>query len=233
MINISVSLCKVIYNYAAMKKLLLILALALGLGTTLSAQFRVEAGVNASAVKLSALSNKDKSDLNIGYRVGVAYEIKLLPVVYIAPGLQFRTSGSFDKSTDIKMTNMDLALPVMVGARLPLGLMALSAEVGPYTSYQLAQTTSGKQPIAAADGVSTRVQSEDLGSKKFRYGIAASVALHISKAYLRVGCDYDLNKSYKASETVITRLSDTQAHIKSALINTRGVAYYATLGIRF
>lgn len=215
-----------------MKKLLLSLALALGLGTTLSAQFRIEAGVNASEVKLSALSYTDKSDLNIGYRVGAAYEIKLLPVVYIAPGLQLRTSGSFDKNTDIKMTNTDIALPVMVGARLPLGLIALSAEVGPYASYTVKSSTSSSKLNNIFGGYIDGLRGMAFESEKFRYGIGGSVALHISKGYLRVGADYDLKNTYKPADNIIGNIANAFKDITGDNIKTRNLSVYATLGIR-
>lgn len=216
-----------------MKKLFLGLALMLGLGTTLSAQIRIEAGVNASQVEISALSLKNTSDLNIGYRVGAAYELGLGSAFYIAPGLQLRTSGSYNKATELRLTNTDVALPVMLGARVPLGIVGLSAEVGPYASYTVKTSTSSAKIGSMFDGVLDGLRGIAFDSEKFRYGVGGSVALHISKGYLRLGADYDLKNTYKPADNALGNISNALQGLTGEGIKSRNLSLYATIGIRF
>lgn len=215
-----------------MKKLFLAFALMLGLGTSLSAQFRIEAGVNASAAKISALSQKTSSDLNIGYRVGAAYEVRLGSAFYIAPGLQLRTSGMYDKDTELRLNNTDVALPVMLGARLPIGAIALSAEVGPYASYTVKSTTSSAKLGSDFDDILYWIRDIAFESEKFRYGVGGSAALHFSKCYLRVGADYDLKNTYKPADNVISNTINALQGLTGEDIKARNLSIYATLGIR-
>lgn len=207
----------------------MLLSLMLVAGWGASAQFRIEVGGSVS--NLRGADNKTTLNLKngIGYRLGAAYEIKLLPFVYLSPGLQLRNNVVPVSSLDLgKMTYTDVAVPLNLGVRVGLGLVGLSAEAGAYASYNLKSSYSLPTAMETIFSLGN-INLADLKAEHLRYGVGASVAVHFTKLYIRGGIDYDLNDLYKDGNKF--NFSNIKTEVMS--LNTQNMTAYMTLGLRF
>lgn len=211
------------------QRLLMLLCLVLLAGVVASAQFRIEAGGSVS--NLRGADNKTSLNLKngIGYRLGAAYEIKLLPFVYLSPGLQLRNNVVPVSSLDLgKMTYTDVAVPLNLGVRVGLGLVGLSAEAGAYASYNLKSSYSLPTAMETISSLGN-INLADLKAERLRYGVGASVAVHFTKLYIRGGVDYDLNDLYKDGNKF--NFNNIKTEVTS--LKSQNMTAYMSLGLRF
>lgn len=211
------------------QRLLMLLCLCLLVGGVANAQFRIEAGASVSNLK----GANGKTSLNlkngIGYRLGAAYEIKLLPFVYLAPGLQLRNNIVPVSSLYLgKITYTEVAVPLNLGIHLGLGPVGLSAEAGAYASYNIKSSyslPSARESLALVGDI----DFTSLRPERLHYGVGASVAVHFTKLYIRGGIDYDLNDLYKDGNKFDS--SKIRQEIKS--LQAQNMTAYLSLGLRF
>ena len=138
-----------------------------------------------------------------GFRVAGAVEVGLLGPLYIAPGVAFQQNGS--KLGDQTTTLNYLSVPVNLGLRLGLGGLAVSLEGGPSFS----SSSTAKDVL---------LDFQNGGLKRFETGVNASVAVHLSSLYFRLGSDIGLTNIYKQKAS--------EASLKNA-------SFYFGVGLRF
>lgn len=211
------------------RKILLSLLLLIGANQVVSAQLRVELGGSLSNLK--SVTEKPSLDFTkgLGYRIGAAYEIGLIPMVYIAPGLQVRNNSVSIASQGFgKVTYTDVVVPVNIGVSVGLGFAGLSLEGGPYASYNLKSSYSAPSISESVSSLGT-IDFTSFSFEKLRYGVGASVAFHFTKFYLRGGVDYDLNDLYKSGsdQGLINSVQTELNNLKS-----QNMTAYLSLGFR-
>ena len=182
-----------------MKKMIAAVALLAG---TFAAQAqgihpRVEVAGNFSTniVKDAKGVTVDGYKVRPGFRVAGAVEVGLLGPLYIAPGVAFQQNGS--KNSNETVTLNYLSVPVNLGLHVALGGLGVSLEGGPSFSYGISAKSTAPAE-AAKEAVKEAVdQFKNGGLKRFETGVNASVAVHLSSLYFRLGSDIGLTNIYK------------------------------------
>ena len=182
-----------------MKKMIAAVALLAG---TFAAQAqgihpRVEVAGNFSTniVKDAKGVTVDGYKVRPGLRVAGAVEVGLLGPLYIAPGVSFQQNGS--KNGNETVTLNYLSVPVNLGLHVALGGLGVSLEGGPSFSYGISAKSTAPAE-AAKEAVKEAVdQFKNGGLKRFETGVNASVAVHLSSLYFRLGSDIGLTNIYK------------------------------------
>ena len=182
-----------------MKKMIAAVALLAG---TFAAQAqgihpRVEVAGNFSTniVKDAKGVTVDGYKVRPGFRVAGAVEVGLLGPLYIAPGVAFQQNGS--KAGNETVTLNYLSVPVNLGLHVALGGFGVSLKGGPSFSYGISAKSTAPAE-AAKEAVKEAVdQFKNGGLKRFETGVNASVAVHLSSLYFRLGSDIGLTNIYK------------------------------------
>ena len=182
-----------------MKKMIAAVAL---LAATFAAQAqgihpRVEVAGNFSTniVKDAKGVTVDGYKVRPGFRVAGAVEVGLLGPLYIAPGVAFQQNGS--KAGNETVTLNYLSVPVNLGLHVALGGLGVSLEGGPSFSYGISAKSTAPAE-AAKEAVKEAVdQFKNGGLKRFETGVNASVAVHLSSLYFRLGSAIGLTNIYK------------------------------------
>lgn len=182
-----------------MKKMIAAVALLAG---TCAAQAqgihpRVEVAGNFSTniVKDAKGITVDGYKVRPGFRVAGAVEVGILGPLYIAPGVAFQQNGS--KNGNETVTLNYLSVPVNLGLHVALGGLGVSLEGGPSFSYGISAKSTAPAE-AAKEAVKEAVdQFKNGGLKRFETGVNASVAVHLSSLYFRLGSDIGLTNIYK------------------------------------
>ena len=182
-----------------MKKMIAAVALLAG---TFAAQAqgihpRVEVAGNFSTniVKDAKGITVDGYKVRPGFRVAGAVEVGILGPLYIAPGVAFQQNGS--KAGNETVTLNYLSVPVNLGLHVALGGLGVSLEGGPSFSYGISAKSTAPAE-AAKEAVKEAVdQFKNGGLKRFETGVNASVAVHLSSLYFRLGSDIGLTNIYK------------------------------------
>lgn len=203
-----------------MKKMIAAVALLAG---TFAAQAqgihpRVEVAGNFSTniVKDAKGVTVDGYKVRPGFRVAGAVEVGLLGPLYIAPGVAFQQNGS--KNGNETVTLNYLSVPVNLGLHVALGGLGVSLEGGPSFSYGISAKSTAPAE-AAKEAVKEAVdQFKNGGLKRFETGVNASVAVHLSSLYFRLGSDIGLTNIYKNKAN--------EGSLKNA-------SFYLGVGLRF
>lgn len=203
-----------------MKKMIAAVALLAG---TFAAQAqgihpRVEVAGNFSTniVKDAKGITVDGYKVRPGFRVAGAVEVGILGPLYIAPGVSFQQNGS--KNGNETVTLNYLSVPVNLGLHVALGGLGVSLEGGPSFSYGISAKSTAPAE-AAKEAVKEAVdQFKNGGLKRFETGVNASVAVHLSSLYFRLGSDIGLTNIYKQKAS--------EASLKNA-------SFYFGVGLRF
>lgn len=203
-----------------MKKMIAAVALLAG---TFAAQAqgihpRVEVAGNFSTniVKDAKGITVDGYKVRPGFRVAGAVEVGILGPLYIAPGVAFQQNGS--KNGNETVTLNYLSVPVNLGLHVALGGLGVSLEGGPSFSYGISAKSTAPAE-AAKEAVKEAVdQFKNGGLKRFETGVNASVAVHLSSLYFRLGSDIGLTNIYKQKAS--------EASLKNA-------SFYFGVGLRF
>lgn len=246
------------------------MAMFLTLGSMSAQKFRVEGGLTAVGVHLNKDSSNHLGELKMGYRAGAAVEIKVLPLMYISTGLNFKTGNEkvdllapFTKNTTqattealsqstlgqlstMTLSSNALSLPLNLGFRIkPAGILGISLEAGPYLSYALSSKINMNSPGQGLKDIGLELK-DLVRSKKFGYGVGGSIALEITRVYLRAGVEYglsdrldfeddkvDLSKFIQTGTQTLGKINN----IKEAIdllddVDTRQMHFYVTLGFR-
>ena len=178
--------------------------------------FNVKAGLNLSSY---IGENSDHSKFKPGARIGVGMEYQFSGLVSLQPSLFFSQKGAkyssgysgsvVDADADVKINQLYLELPLMVGARIHTASnFDLLFKGGPYLAYGV----GGKTKI---DGVSEKADTfGDDGLKRFDAGLGLGVAFEFGNIVVGV-----------ETGTSFTKVaSGVSAHNLSAL---------ATIGYKF
>ena len=158
---------------------------------------RVEVAGNFSTniVKDAKGVTVDGYKVRPGFRVAGAVEVGILGPLYIAPGVSFQQNGS--KNGNETVTLNYLSVPVNLGLHVALGGLGVSLEGGPSFSYGMSAKSTAPAE-AAKEAVKEAVdQFKNGGLKRFETGVNASVAVHLSSLYFRLGSDIGLTNIYK------------------------------------
>lgn len=158
---------------------------------------RVEVAGNFSTniVKDAKGITVDGYKVRPGFRVAGAVEVGILGPLYIAPGVSFQQNGS--KNGNETVTLNYLSVPVNLGLHVALGGLGVSLEGGPSFSYGISAKSTAPAE-AAKEAVKEAVdQFKNGGLKRFETGVNASVAVHLSSLYFRLGSDLGLTNIYK------------------------------------
>ena len=177
--------------------------------------FNVKAGLNLSSY---IGDNSDHSKFKPGVRLGVGMEYQFTDIISLQPSLFFSQKGAkysegyegiVDADADVKINQLYLELPLMVGARIHTASnFDLLFKGGPYLAYGV----GGKTKI---DGVSEKADTfGDDGLKRFDAGLGLGVAFEFGNIVVGV-----------ETGTSFTKVaSGVSAHNLSAL---------ATIGYKF
>ena len=177
--------------------------------------FNVKAGLNLSSY---IGDNSDHSKFKPGVRLGVGMEYQFTDIISLQPSLFFSQKGAkysegykgiVDADADVKINQLYLELPLMVGARIHTASnFDLLFKGGPYLAYGV----GGKTKI---DGVSEKADTfGDDGLKRFDAGLGLGVAFEFGNIVVGVETDTSFTKV----------ASGVSAHNLSAL---------ATIGYKF
>lgn len=138
------------------------------------------------------------ANLNIGSggRIGVLnkYGKEFFLDGYDAPKQVKEGLGALSVLTDPFVSMTSISVPLNLGVRFkPAGILGVSLEAGPYISYDIRTKLImwGNHELDL-----TNITDHSLGLVKYNrlgYGVGASVALEITRAYLRLGVEYGLN----------------------------------------
>lgn len=245
-----------------MKKILFALSLSL-MALGLNAQGvspRIELGASFSNLSYKGWLKNLDSNTKLGARASLALELGMadfnVASLYLAPGLTYKMGGAMEEQNILKkegkITYHSLSLPVTLGVRFDLfGSLGVSAEVGPYISY--AMSANKKIDGTSVDMFGTvKDVAPDLFNKfsdefkagikdkslfkRFDAGLNGSIALEVSRFYLRAGVEYGfvdqfegdlIEKIKKAKDETVEVLKD----IENA--NSKHINFFATVGIRF
>ena len=149
--------------------------------------FNVKAGLNLSSY---IGDNSDHSKFKPGVRLGVGMEYQFTDIISLQPSLFFSQKGAkysegyegiVDADADVKINQLYLELPLMVGARIHTASnFDLLFKGGPYLAYGV----GGKTKI---DGVSEKADTfGDDGLKRFDAGLGLGVAFEFGKIVVGV-----------------------------------------------
>lgn len=182
-----------------MKKMIAAVALLAG---TFAAQAqgihpRVEVAGNFSTniVKDAKGVTVDGYKVRPGFRVAGAVEVGILGPLYIAPGVAFQQNGS--KNGNETVTLNYLSVPVNLGLHVALGGLGVSLEGGPSFSYGISAKSTAPAEAAKEAVKEAFDQFKNGDLKRFETGVNASVAVHLSSLYFRLGSDIGLTNIYK------------------------------------
>lgn len=182
-----------------MKKMIAAVALLAG---TFAAQAqgihpRVEVAGNFSTniVKDAKGITVDGYKVRPGFRVAGAVEVGILGPLYIAPGVAFQQNGS--KNGNETVTLNYLSVPVNLGLHVALGGLGVSLEGGPSFSYGISAKSTAPAEAAKEAVKEAFDQFKNGDLKRFETGVNASVAVHLSSLYFRLGSDIGLTNIYK------------------------------------
>ena len=149
--------------------------------------FNVKAGLNLSSY---IGDNSDHSKFKPGVRLGVGMEYQFTDIISLQPSLFFSQKGAkysegyegiVDADADVKINQLYLELPLMVGARIHTASnFDLLFKGGPYLAYGV----GGKTKI---DGVSEKADTfGDDGLKRFDAGLGLGVAFEFGNIVVGV-----------------------------------------------
>ncbi len=234
-----------------MKKLFLTACVALVSAFSLNAQgltVRAEVGGNFTNIDSKIKSQELKTDMLMGLRAGLGVEFKFAPIVYAATGLNYRMGGNKDSfeiakgllgkedQTTMKVRSHTLSLPINLGLRIPLGVVSVSLEGGPYLAY----TLSSKGSVEGASKEVLEGLNEFFGAdkdtsfdllkkhqKQFEVGIGGSIAAEYQNYYLRLGTTWGLTNMAKEPENAI------QKALNISPDDIKNHEFYLTFGLRF
>lgn len=245
-----------------MKKILFALSLSM-MALGLSAQGispRLELGASLSNLSYKGMLKDSDSKIKLGARASLGLELGMadfnVASLYIAPGITYKMGGALSEKDLIdkegKITYHSLSLPVTLGVRLDLfNTVGLSAEVGPYISYAMSANKSidgtsvdifgGVKDVAPdlfnkfGDEFKAGIKDKSL-FKRFDAGLNGSVALEVSRFYLRAGVEYGFVDQFEGDliekmKKAANETADLLKNLENA--NSKHINFFATVGIRF
>ncbi len=188
-----------------------LIAVALLIGITASAQdkpltFGVKAGIN-----ISNLGSDGDGDAKVGFNGGVTLDYALSSNLYLLTGLEYSMKGT--KADGVKLNLSYLQLPVHVGYKLSISDKAkLVFHAGPYLAYAV----DGKWKVGGisidAFGDEIKEASEDAARlKRCDIGLGAGAGVEFGRIALGLGCDFGLSNIYDGSYD--GKLTNQSAHL--------------------
>ncbi len=137
-----------------MRNYILLILLAIGLSTSLSAQVGIKGGLNLANVNIEALGEDLDTDSKVAFHLGVFYEADISGNLFIRPELLYSGKGyNLDVdffglgSVESTLSINYIELPIYLGYRIDLGSTNLVVNAGPYLAYALGGTveTDGEE----------------------------------------------------------------------------------------
>lgn len=209
-----------------MKRILLSVAVALGLATVLPAQtlkVRGEVGGNVASFTETALKEAVENRFRLGIRANLGLEYRLSGGGLYAYGTLGYRNNSVNRKVSLLETGTDLkylTLGTGLGYRIGLSnVLSLALEGGLVGGYAL----EGKTGLLV-DGklnLSQDVFKTESGYKRPELAWGASLALSLSRLYLRAGVEYGLTNVYEV------KLSESLSH------SLKNRSLYLALGLYF
>lgn len=202
-----------------MKKSLLVLAVLLMFGSSAFAIGGVDLGLKVG-YKTSKLSYQ-KADIKAGFAESFtlgAFGRVELGSFYVQPEiLWFKTSSVFDLSTNVSQdtlignfsipsgANLDFTLnamnfqvPILVGYKFDLGLVALRAQVGPTLNFTIPEKTLVNRSVGNYDPV--EIDDETFDTKTIAFGLQAGLGADILKKFtLDINYNFGITKMFGAN----------------------------------
>lgn len=197
-----------------MKRLLLLSILSLStLFAGAQTRFGARAGVNLSKISF------DYTDPNVvldnqsvtSFQVGGYAEFKLLPKLFLQPGLELSGHGNkiVEGQSEAKINLMYLKVPLNFGTRVGIGLGSIAFGAGPYFAYALSgKSSSGGQEADIKFG-----DAQDDELKRTDFGLNA-----FSTYQLPIGLNFTLGYQMGLSNNVPSALA-SQIKAKNSSIN--------------
>lgn len=222
-----------------MKKILSLLFLCLALGGVASAQLSIRIEGSAlfdksktpTKTDINSVANQLGISSSTGLRVGGALEFKFLGFFYVAPGVNYHrhSEALAYGSKKAEYVRNELAIPVNLGVRIPLGFMAVSAEAGPQANYELSSTVN----LAGREVLGELVNEiKSFNEKKLTYGLNASAAVEFAGFYVRGGVLYPLSDKFNLKE-MSEGLGSIYDEIKGSGLDSKRLTYFLGAGLRF
>lgn len=176
-----------------MKKVLLIVAMAMISTGAFAQSINVKAGMNVS----SHIGDDDAKAI-IGFKAGAGVEFSITDMFSIEPSLMFATKGMKYEATILsstvtaKVTQMYLELPILAKARINIGdNMNFTIGLGPYLAYGVGGKwkTVGDTPSGGWDREGAKAFGDN-GYRPFDAGVALAAGFEFGR--IIVGLDTEL-----------------------------------------
>ncbi|MDO4708063.1 MAG: outer membrane beta-barrel protein [Porphyromonadaceae bacterium] len=219
----------------ALFALLCLTSSALALGQKL----RVEAGLNASNLRLSTPSVGYSGDVRLGYRLGLGTELRLGERLYVAPMLMVKSAGaklnlqanligeakgalsagSLPNISELKtffgehtpeLVEHEAFIPIFVGIQMrPVRWLGIKLEVGPYVGYTFASQLHWANLSFNLSDLPTLTKGI-AERHAWDGGLTGSIALLLSRFYLKAGLEYGMMNRF-----VLRNLTNDQHELLS------------------
>lgn len=203
--------------------------ITLGASLAHAQRLRVEGGINFSNIRLVLPTEGYSGDVLKGYRIGLGTEIRLGKKWHIAPMLMLKSTGATmnlrpelvdASSTPPKGLSPVISNTISVASSIPsiqghqvytpifLGLRAypiarwlgVQIEAGPYVGYTLSNKVHSGNQVMNIDQLERATQGL-IKTSPWDYGMAGSIALFVSRIYLKAGLEYGLAHQFKLGST--------------------------------
>ncbi len=192
---------------------------------TLSARAQfLRGGLNFANVTITNDGNIDNNKMLTSYQLGIIGDFKIMPVLYIQPGIVYSGKGSKTESGDpngptwykASSNPKYIEIPVTLVFKTPTGPVKFFAGAGPYIAIGVAgkNKVDGRYLGAAFsseedikwsnDDPSTLNYEEGAGYgvlKRFDYGLNATAGIEFTKALLSLNYGFGLAKLQSGSNS--------------------------------
>lgn len=189
-----------------MKKFFAVVAAALAISVSASAQLGVIGGITMSSADASS-KNFDASQVNL-YHVGLTYNLDLGPIG-IQPSLIYQMKGATldQKAAGVELASFDtktgyLELPVDVKLGLDLGLIKPYAFVEPFVGFAI-NTEEDAELLDSKDLKDSTTKWNETAKNRLEYGFGVGLGVELL-GHLQVSAQYFMNLGnlYNADGTV-------------------------------
>lgn len=183
-----------------MRKLKTVLfAVALFMGTSLSAQLPISLGLKGG-LNLSNLTDDADAKAKVGFNVGLTADLSIpMTPLYVGTGIEYTTKGcSSDGDEDLSINLGYIQVPVHLGYKFSVPGASIKLHAGPYVAYGIGGKTSSEE-----DGLEVRIDSfQDGLFKKFDFGAGVGAGVGFGPLEVGLGWDFglvDINDFNEAS----------------------------------
>ncbi len=184
-----------------MRKIFILTAVLALFANTVMAQFGVRAGINIATLG----KDLDNTDPQIGYNVGLIYDINLTGALYLQPGVFLNMKGGkIEQKTGVAIYGEDfssseinaklnyLEIPIDFKLKVDASIFKFDIFAGPFISYGLFGKTEVEGSLLNLATWKEEYNSfKDNGFKNFDWGFQFGAGWYYGE-HLYIGAGYDL-----------------------------------------